>query len=479
MQENRVRVHTPATRFTGKYILYWMQQAQRAQYNPALEYAIQRSTESSLPLIVVFVFSAHVPDANLRHYSFMIQGLKETAATISSLGIDYYFCVGLPLDVISKLGVQALEVVTDHGYLHYQREWRSDLQSTLKHFGTGYSEIETEALVPVSMVSDKEEYSAATLRRKLLRVIDQSLYARDLPVYQAGSYPLLSTDFPLFAYNPQAPKQLEHLLENHLSLDTRVSPVASYTGGYSKASEKLHSFLHHKLKLYATHRNHPDLDIQSGLSPYLHFGQISTMEIVQQLLEFTGISLLRIGQMIADKASLAPFEANVAAFMEELLIRRELSFNFCQYNADYDNFSCLPDWARQSLMNHLDDPRPVQYSLDRLEQCATNDVYWNAAQQEMMETGKMHNYMRMYWGKRIIAWFDSPENAYQATCYLNNRYELDGRDPNAFAGIAWCYGQHDRPWQNRSIYGAVRFMNAAGLERKFDMQAYLKKVGVK
>ena len=211
-----------------------------------------------------------------------------------------------------------------------------------------------------------------------------------------------------------------------------------------------------KLQRYAEHGNDPGLDYHSNMSPYLHFGQISPLYIYLRLTD-------------------VPEEVR-SVFLEELVVRRELSMNFVYYNDHYDGFDCIPSWAKATLDKHHNDERPYRYTLMVLEEAKTHDHYWNAAQLEMVLTGKMNGYMRMYWGKKILEWSETPQEAYQAAVYLNNKYNLDGRDPNAFAGIAWCFGKHDRPWREREIFGTIRYMNASGLDRKFDMPRYLEKV---
>lgn len=460
---------------TGSFIVYWMQQAQRAEYNPALNLAIQRSNDNGLPLVVLFVFTA-VPEANLRHYHFMAKGLGETSQRLAAKGIEHYFLAGDPVRVLPSCFTQALEVIVDHGYLHYQRAWRKALKDSCLEIGCGWTEVETEALVPIAQVSEKEEYAAATLRPKYLKALSRINLENPEPEY--GKRKTAGIKLPKPCFDPQGRDftDLWVWVLDEINPDPSVTPCMAYPGGRSAAQESLQKFIVEKLPHYARKRNEPSLNIQSGLSPYLHFGQICSQEAVQGLLAAYDLELQELCRLIKNKPSDEDPLASPISFAEELLIRRELSFNFCSYNDDYDSFNCLPSWARQSLINHLADQREQHYSLDRLEQCATDDIFWNTAQREMMETGKMHNYMRMYWGKRLLAWFDSPEDAYQVLLYLNNRYELDGRDPNAFAGVAWCFGKHDRPWQNRPVYGSVRYMNAAGLERKFNMAGYLNKV---
>jgi deoxyribodipyrimidine photo-lyase len=195
------------------------------------------------------------------------------------------------------------------------------------------------------------------------------------------------------------------------------------------------------------------------MSPYLHFGQISPLFIALQTHAAKGIK-----------------KQNKDAYLEELVVRRELSMNYCFYNPHYDSYSGLPDWAQKTLKAHRNDKREYIYSITELERARTHDPYWNAAQREMLLTGKMHNYMRMYWGKKILEWSATPEDAFKNALYLNNKYELDGRDPNSFTGVAWCFAKHDRPWNERAVFGTVRYMSSSGLERKFDMDAYVQKI---
>jgi deoxyribodipyrimidine photo-lyase len=248
------------------------------------------------------------------------------------------------------------------------------------------------------------------------------------------------------------------LLES-LPLDRSVAPAEGAKGGTSRALSLLHSYIEEKLPFYADERNDPGLETQSGLSPYLHFGQVSPVTIARAVRRASGVS-----------------EAARAAFLEQLIVRRELSMNFVAHTAAYDSFACLPAWARATLAAHARDARPHQYSARQLEEGRTHDPYWNAAMSEMRLTGRLHGYMRMYWGKKIIEWSPSPAAAFRTALRLNNRYFLDGRDPNSYAGVAWCFGLHDRPWQQRPIFGMVRYMNESGLRRKFDIEGYVRRI---
>jgi deoxyribodipyrimidine photo-lyase len=241
-----------------------------------------------------------------------------------------------------------------------------------------------------------------------------------------------------------------------LDVDRTVGRVGVYRGGTTPAKKFLRQFVAKKLDHYSELSNDPSADGVSHLSPYLHFGQISPLKIALEVLKRK-----------------SPGEE---AFLEELIVRRELSMNFVFFNSRYDDFGCLPSWAKKTLNEHAGDEREYIYSLEDFEAARTQDPYWNAAQREMMSRGKMHGYMRMYWGKKILEWTESPEQAFKTALFLNNRYELDGRDPNGFTGVAWCFGKHDRAWSERSVFGKIRYMNAAGLRRKFDIDAYVRRV---
>jgi deoxyribodipyrimidine photo-lyase len=244
-----------------------------------------------------------------------------------------------------------------------------------------------------------------------------------------------------------------------LKLDHSVRPVRRFRGGTREARRRLRGFLETGLDGYAEGRSEPGAFQCSLLSPYLHFGQISPVEVALAVRD------------ASDRA-----EADCRAYLEELVVRRELAANFVNFEADYDRYEALPKWARATLERHRSDPREPIYTRDELAGARTHDRYWNAAMREMVHTGFMHNYMRMYWAKKILEWSPGPEAAFQTTLYLNNRYFLDGRDASSYANVAWIFGLHDRPWAERRVFGKVRYMSASGLERKFDMAAYLRAV---
>jgi deoxyribodipyrimidine photo-lyase len=427
------------------YVLYWMQSAQRAECNHALEYAIRQANLLKKPLLVYFGVTEDFPEGNARHYRFMLEGLKETASVLKQRNIRLLVRRISPEKGALALSKSAIVTVTDRGYLKVERAWRDALA---KGAACRTIQVETNALVPVETASGKEEYAAMALRPKVARLMDT--YARPLEE-TAVHHPSLGLSLPYEAFNIED----TGAALKALNLDNTVTP-SPLTGGTSQAKRLLETFISSKLAAYPDMKNVPGLEGSSALSSYLHFGQISPLAVLLAVKE-------------------AP-EAAREAFLEELVVRRELGMNFALYNGAYDTFDCLPSWAKATLDRHRGDRRPYLYSLEELEGAGTHDGYWNAAQAEMALAGRMNGYMRMYWGKKILEWAKTPEEAFRRALYLNNRYSLDGRDPNSFAGVAWCFGKHDRPWKEREIFGTVRFMNARGLERKFDMKHYLEKV---
>jgi len=428
----------------GCYVLYWMQAAQRAEYNHALEYAISKANQLKLQLVVVFGVTDSYPEANLRHYTFMFEGLVDVQKALTKRRIKLAIRYQSPELAAIDLSEKAAMVVVDAGHTSIQRKWR---QYAAKNIECLLEEVETNLIVPVTEVSDKENFSAGTLRPRINKRLPEYLVKVE---HRKPTCQSIGIKFNSFNIN-----DIELALSK-LNIDKSVGPVKKFKGGTSEAKRRLRVFIKNKLVHYGDLRNDPCLDATSNMSPYLHFGQISPLYIALKVLE-----------------SDSPGKE---AYLEELIVRRELSYNFVYYNKYYDDFSCLPPWAKNTLNFHARDKREYIYSLEEFEQAKTHDPYWNAAQKEMVITGKMHGYMRMYWGKKILEWTKSPKQGFKIALYLNNKYELDGRDPNGFAGVAWCFGKHDRAWSERKVFGKVRYMNAAGLKRKFDADKYVEKV---
>jgi len=442
IQKERIKALNRKEIRKGGYVLYWMQASHRVEYNHALEFAILKANELRQPVIVFFGITDQFPEANERHYTFMLEGLKEVKHSLEKRGIQMVILHKSPEIGVLQLSKKASLVVVDRGYLRIQRGWRNDAS---KKINCPLIQVETDVVIPVEETSIKEEYAAATIRSKIKRKLNAFLIPlKDHePITDS-----LSLDFDSFDI-----EDVEKAISK-LRIDLSVKRVNGFHGGTKEGISHLEIFLESKLDRFPELRNDPTLDYLSHMSPYLHFGQISPLYIALKVSKTRSLG--------------------AEAFLEELIIRRELSMNFVFYNEKYDSFTSIPNWAKKTLRTHQKDRRPYLYSRKKLENAGTHDPYWNAAQKEMVIKGKMHGYMRMYWGKKILEWSKTPEEAFKIAVYLNNKYELDGRDPNGFTGVAWCFGKHDRPWGERAIFGNVRYMNDKGLKRKFDADKYVK-----
>jgi deoxyribodipyrimidine photo-lyase len=447
IQEERIRHLNEKDIEEGDYVLYWMQEAQRVEYNHALEYAVQRANELGQRLLVVFGLMDDYPEANLRHYAFLLEGLQDVREALKERKIKFFVRRGSPDAVALDAGKDASLVVCDMSYLNLQKEWRDKVAEGADCLVV---QVETEVVVPVELVSNKQEHAARTLRPKIHEHLDEFLVELAPTVVEKQSLNMKDDGLDLSDIQP--------ILED-MDLDRNVTPMSHlYRGGTTAAKEILEEFIENRLGTYVEHRNQPQTDDVSHMSKYLHYGHVSPIYVALKIRD-------------AD-----PPEEDLGSYLEELIVRRELSVNFCHYTPDYDRFSCLPDWAKQTLKEHEKDERDPIYTREQFENAETHDEYWNAAMNEMRCTGYMHNYMRMYWGKKILEWSASPEEAYDTTLYLNNKYFVDGRDPNSYANVAWVFGQHDRGWQERDVFGKVRYMSAGGLERKTQPKEYVEKV---
>ena len=447
IEKARLRELNGDAEHAGDYVLYWMQQAQRERFNPALETAVANANRLGLPTLVAFGLTDNYPEANLRHYSFMLEGLCDVEIALRRRGIGFIVLHGGPDDIALRLAKRAALVICDRGYLRHQRAWRTRLA---KEAGRRVIQVEGDAVVPVDLVSEKQEIAARTLRPKLMRLRDEFIQPlrRSEVLFKAD---LLELPPSLDLSNPEA-------LLGGLAIDGSVGRVKRFRGGAVEAARRLNAFIKSPLSDYAVGRREPARSKVSFLGAYLHFGHISPVEIAHAVAN-------------AD----AGYEDR-RAYLEELIVRRELAINFVEHEARYDSYTCIPEWARRSLAVHERDPRPHRYDAAQLEAAETHDIYWNAAMREMLLTGYMHNHMRMYWGKKIIEWSPSPQQAFATMLTLNNRYFLCGRDPNSFANVAWCFGLHDRPWPERPVFGKVRSMTTDGLKRKIDVEAYIAHV---
>lgn len=450
MHHERVRVlNDRPVREEGRYVLYWMQQAQRAHANHALEHAIELANEHGKPVIVGYGLMDDYPGANLRHYQFLLEGMADVHAALGQRGIPFILEHGSPERVAIELAGDAAAIVCDRGYTRHQRAWRKAVGDEV---ACAAHEVESDVVVPVEIASGKEESAARTIRPKILRLREEFLVPVE-EVEPRHDGRKLRLKGSLDAADTAA------CLKALTRLDRTVGPVERFKGGQGEGRRRLEEFVE-ELDTYRERRGQPDAEGGSQLSPYLHFGQLSPVEVA-----------------LAVRQATTGTSEDRSTFLEELIVRRELAANFVFYNERYDTYEALPNWAQKTLSEHAGDRRSHDYSMDELEAARTHDRYWNAAMTEMVRTGYMHNYMRMYWAKKILEWSSSPKKGFETTLHLNNKWFLDGRDCNSFANVAWCFGLHDRAWTERPVFGKIRYMNDKGLERKFDMQRYLDWTG--
>ncbi|XP_018012197.1 deoxyribodipyrimidine photo-lyase-like [Hyalella azteca] len=434
-------------------IIYWMSREQRVQDNWAFLFAQRLALKNKVPLKVVFCLVPKFMDATLRHYSFMIQGLKEVEFDCKQLGIPFHLLMGQAKDVlpafVTKNNVGG--VVTDYSPLRTPRQWVADVLNKLPK-DIPLCQVDGHNVVPVWEASPKQEYAARTIRGKITSKLDAYL-----------------TEFPPLIAHPFQDKEHEipttdcAAVEESLEVDTSVGPVTWARGGTSHAFAVLASFCSQRLKKFADKRNDPNEDALSNLSPWIHFGQISAARCV-----------LEVQQQNKSCRS------SVEAYVEECVIRRELSDNFCHYQPHYDSLLGTSDWARITLDDHRKDKREKIYSLAQFDRAKTHDDLWNAAQVQLVTEGKMHGFLRMYWAKKILEWTPDPDTALAYALYLNDRYSLDGRDPNGFVGCLWSIGGlHDQGWREREVFGKIRYMNYAGCNKKMNIKAFVSKYRVR
>lgn len=499
---NRIKEIEGTIKNDGNYVLYWMQQSQRVVYNHSLSLAIELANSMSKPLVVAFGLTDGYPGANLRHYYFMLEGLRDVACSINKLNVSFVVLKGSPDDVCISLSKESCAVVMDMGYTRIQRLWRENVKSYLGEIGRKGYLVESDVAVPVEIASQKEELAARTIRNKIFKVMDDYLSEPIIEKVHNGMSEsklkavISKSDYEAIyinnadeqsANNESIPFDVDHIVEI-LNIDKSVDKSLFYKGGEVEAQRTLEEFLENRFDKYEL-RNHPEFNYSSDLSPYLHFGQISTVDIVNRCrkrylnLHLKSIKEKSGGELDFNKAyshdgeeTLIPKEA-YRTFIDELVIRRELAINFVYYNENYDRFEGMTyPWAYETMKLHENDEYKYEYDLDTIEYSKTHDPYFNSAMDEMRITGKMHTYMRMYWAKKIIEWVKPHKEAYKMTIYLNDKYFIDGRDPNSYTGVAWCYGKHDHGWSERDIFGKLRYMNSKGLERKFDIKGYVKRV---
>lgn len=422
-------------------IIYWMSREQRIINNWSLLYAQELAIEYNQPLIVVFTLSSSFLGATLRQYDFMIQGLQEAEAGLRKLNISFVLLVGDPVADLASFSskIKAGVIISDFDPLKIKIEWRNSVATKVN---CAFFEVDAHNIIPCWLTSPKAEFGAYTIRPKIKKIIVEFL----------KPYPKLKK---------QTIKSLKikkadwNLAYQSLKIDKNITKVDWIKPGEKSARKALLLFIKNKLKDYDDKRNDPNLKAQSYLSPYLHFGHISAQEIA-----------LKMEKHIYS-----------AAFLEELIIRKELADNFCYYQKKYDSTESFPNWAKETIEKHKNDKREYLYTKNKLENYQTHDDLWNAAQFELVKKGTMPGYLRMYWAKKILEWTKSADEALKIAIFLNDKYQLDGRDPNGYAGVAWSIGGvHDRAWPERPIFGKIRYMNYNGCRNKFDISQYVKSV---
>lgn len=459
---NRIVHQEGMIRQEGKYIIYWMQQAQRIEYNHALNYAIMQANEHQKPLLIYFGLTPNYPDANARHYTFMLEGLSEVIKRLEEMGIRVCLHLGEPEDGLIQLMDKAAAVVMDEGHMKIQRAWREKVRRAFKnHNNLMSTTIETDLMIPVEIVSDHMEVAARTIRRKWWEQFPAYDNTVSTPPLDIKATDREQDEDQLLEGEHELRKALQSVSSirqwvTSLPIDQTVQKSPVYHGGRQAALSWLTTFIETALTDYKD--DSPVRDHTSKMSPYLHFGQIASLEIYHRVRE------------AVEKGNQEgrPYDMeSVRGYYEQIGIRRELAYNYIHYNTGYDTFDTMTDdWAYQTMAMHRADERSHLYSKEEMENFETHDPYWNEAMEEMVTTGYMHNYMRMYWCKKIIEWTPDYRTAYKWAIEWNNKYFLDGRDANGYTGVAWCFGKHDHGWKERAVFGKLRYMNTNGLFKR-------------
>ena len=451
----RVRdLNTAAVRPGGKYVLYWSQMNRRVDANHALAHACSVANQLGVPVLVYEGLTCAYPYANDRFHTFILQAVPETRRRLAELGIGYIFYLrrrhSEPDDAFYRLAGFAAAVVTDDYPTFVTRGFNRSVPPKLN---VAMCAVDSSCIVPMQCF-EKREWAAYTIRPKIHRLLPD--YLVDAPKiavrhrYPAGTSP----------FDTEVTESGIAALVASCEIDHSVAPSTAFRGGREAAEAQLRLFLEERLRRYDAEKNEPSAHATSELSPYLHFGQIAALEVA-----------------LAARRHAVQHKLKADAFLEELIVRRELAFNFVRHTGDYDSLDVLPDWVQKTMAAHRRDEREAVYTREQFERAETHDDLWNATQQELLRRGKIHGYYRMYWGKKIIEWSPSYETALATMIYLHDRYALDGRDPNTYTNILWCFGLHDRPWNERPVFGTIRYMSRGGMDRKTNVRAYLKEIG--
>ncbi len=435
----------------ARYVLYWAQMNRRTEYNHALAHAIELANERSLPVLFYEGLTCAYPYASDRLHVFILEGVADTAAALKKQGVGYVFYPRRrrsdPDDILYRLAREAAAVVTDDYPTFIARQHNQRVPARLD---IPYFVVDSSCIVPMSHMT-RREYAAYTIRPKIHKALPHHLRPFEAP---RVSRRYEDPPPPYHVESPDPPR-----LAAECEIDHTVKPTITHRGGARAAHRALTRFITRNLRRYARERNEPSAHATSGLSPHLHFGCISALEVALAARDHAAQHGL-----IADE------------FLEELIVRRELAFNHARFSEDPTSLESAPAWALETMRRHAGDPRPYRYNREQFESAATHDELWNAAQKELLLRGTIHGYYRMYWGKKIIEWSTSYQDALDDMIYLHDRYSLDGRDPNTYTNILWCFGLHDRPWVERPVFGQLRYMSHDGMKRKTNTQAYLREI---
>lgn len=437
----------------ARYVLYWAQMNRRARYNHGLAFAIRLANEHALPVLFYEAITCSYPYASDRLHTFLLEGVPDTAAELKKLGIGYVFYLRRsqqdPNDILYRLASEAGAVVSDDYPTFIARLHNSSVPAKLD---VPYYVADSSCVVPMNRM-EKREYAAYTIRPKIQKLLPEYLRPFDMPK------PAHRYEAPIPAFHTEVTRANIPGLAAACDIDHSLKPSITHRGGSAEAQRRLSRFLNGRLRRYARERNQPSAHATSQLSPYLHFGHVSSLDIALRAREYADAHDLMAGE-----------------FLEELIVRRELAFNHARFSADPASLATVPEWALETMRNHARDPRYQVYGRDLLERCETSDPLWNATQKELLLRGTIHGYYRMYWGKKIVEWSPTYQDAVDSMIYFHDRYSLDGRDPNTYTNILWCLGLHDRPWPERPVFGTLRYMSYEGMKRKTEVDAYLREI---
>lgn len=471
-----LRSGTPDPR--GAYVLYWMNAYRRLDHSHALDRALEHARALGKPLLILEALRVGYRWASDRHHAFILDGMREHAAALAGSPVGYYPYVeptaGAGRGLVRALAAQAAVVVTDDWPCFFLPR---AVAAAARDVTVPLEAVDTAGLLPLRAAAQAYPMAHA-FRRALLKTLRPHL--EHLPTPR----PLDGLSLPAFAgvapeVEARWPRATAQRLAGEvadLPIDHRV-PRAPYTGGTATARARWRAFLARGYDDYATLRSEPSSGAASGLSPYLHYGHISPFELVEDLRQRHGTSWDELVRVADARSPRWGWPEPAATFVDELVTWRELGLNHCARRTDYAEYTSLPEWARATLAAHAADPRPHLYSRAELEEARTADPIWNAAQRQLVAEGIIHNYLRMLWGKKILEWSRTPEEALDVMIELNNTYALDGRDPNSYSGIFWTLGRYDRPWPERPVFGTIRFMSSDSTKKKLDLTAYLAQWG--